>query len=67
MMLQAGGINEGTQGADCADLLADHFSHVGLGDPDLDARRALALDLADINRLGIINEGLHHYFNRFAR
>jgi hypothetical protein len=65
-MLQAGGVNEGTQRAYCAALLADHLSHVGLGDPDLDARCALALDLADINRLGIIDEGLHHYFNRFA-
>src|SRR5581483_3512087 len=66
MLFHTGRINQRTQRAHGATLFADHLAHVRLRYAYLDARRAFALNLAHVHRVGIIDEGLHHHFDRVA-
>src|SRR2546423_5428009 len=66
MLLQPGRVNQRTQRAYGAALLANHFAHIRLRHAYFNARGSFALNLAHVDSLGIVDEGLHHHFDRVA-
>jgi len=66
LLLQPGRINQRTQRAYGAALLANHFAHVGLRHAHFNPRRSIALNLAHVNSLCIVDERFNYHFNRVA-
>ena len=63
MLLQTRGVNQRAQSPHGAALFADYFSHVRLRDSNLDARGAVALNLAHVNCFRIIDKSFDDHFD----
>jgi hypothetical protein len=63
--LHAGGSEEGTDAAGGAALLSDHLPEVGRIDAELKDRNLLALNFADGDVLGDVNQSFGYFFNKF--